>query len=182
MGINSNHVHSSSSLLRGFYYVGFDVHRFESHSILIFFFKKPLNQDVEEEEDVKEEEEEEQEVEEEEEEDEVDHENVEQPNPETLENVDKEKGVATLEMTNLFGLLPRPSSASAASKPPPTPTDFEMTSEGLPAGWAMQLMRSGRTLFIDNRNQVKRFIFFVFLSPVFSLVSHALAFNYSLPL
>ena len=123
------------------------------HEIFLFF-QKSLNQDVEEEVDVEEEEEEEQEVEEEEEEDEVDHENVEQPNPETLEHVDKEKGVATLEMTNLFGLLPRPSSASAASKPPPTPTDFEMTSEGLPAGWAMQLMRSGRTLFIDNRNQV----------------------------
>jgi hypothetical protein len=24
----------------------------------------------------------------------------------------------------------------------------------LPPGWAMQLMKSGRTLFIDNRNQV----------------------------
>jgi hypothetical protein len=73
-----------------------------------------------------------------------------------IENVvDKEKGVATVEMTNLFGLLPRPSAVtSSMSRPPPTPTDFELTSDGLPPGWAMQLMKSGRTLFIDNRNQV----------------------------
>jgi hypothetical protein len=99
----------------------------------------------------------------EEEEEEEEEEEVEEPAEEVktdeakkYESENVEKGVATVEMTNLFGLLPRPSSASAASKPPPTPMDFEMTSEGLPAGWAMQLMRSGRTLFIDNRNQVKR--------------------------
>ena len=110
-------------------------------------------EDVQEEEDdeVQEEEEEDEEAQEEAEE------NAEPENTDLkidIENVDKEKGVATVEMTNLFGLLPRPSAVSATSRPPPTPTDFELTSDGLPAGWAMQLMKSGRTLFIDNRNQV----------------------------
>ena len=100
--------------------------------------------------------EEEEEEEEEEEVDEPDHaEEVKMEEVKKSESEGAEKGVATAEMTNLFGLLPRPSSASAISKPPPTPMDFEMTSEGLPPGWAMQLMRSGRTLFIDNRNQVE---------------------------
>ena len=36
----------------------------------------------------------------------------------------------------------------------PTPSDLQLTAgEGLPEGWAMQVMRSGRTLFIDMRNQ-----------------------------
>jgi hypothetical protein len=65
---------------------------------------------------------------------------------------EKEKPIATVEMTSLFGLLPRPSTVSRPA--PPTPKDFQMTSEGLPPGWAMQLMKSGRTLFIDNTNQV----------------------------
>ena len=105
--------------------------------------------DVEVEDNVEEEDEEE--VEEEEEaEDEVDEaDNVERRNDDVA---DKDgKNIATVEMTNLFGLLPRP---STSTKPAPTPTDFEMTTEGLPPGWAMQLMKSGRTLFIDNRNQV----------------------------
>ena len=33
------------------------------------------------------------------------------------------------------------------------------TVQGLPEGWAMQTMRSGRTLFIDNK--VKRTLIFV---------------------
>ena len=36
----------------------------------------------------------------------------------------------------------------------PTPSDLQLTTgEGLPEGWAMQMMSSGRTLFIDMRNQ-----------------------------
>ena len=65
------------------------------------------------------------------------------------------------EMANLFEFLPKPSSAAAggsggtgASKGGPSaplPTDSQLTTQGLPEGWAMQLMRSGRTLFIDNK-------------------------------
>ena len=62
-------------------------------------------------------------------------------------------------MAGLFGFLPKP--ASAAMDPDlnnevdaPTPDHYQLTSEGLPSGWAMQLMRNGRTLFIDNSNQV----------------------------
>jgi hypothetical protein len=36
----------------------------------------------------------------------------------------------------------------------PTPDNHVLSSEGLPQGWTMQLMRNGRTLFIDNANQV----------------------------
>ena len=100
-------------------------------------------EEVEEEENVEEEDEEEYEPEEEEE---VDVDEADKANVEKDSN-----NIATVEMTNLFGLLPRP---STTTKPAPTPTDFEMTTEGLPPGWAMQLMKSGRTLFIDNRNQV----------------------------
>jgi len=65
-----------------------------------------------------------------------------------------EEGSSSADVPNLFVLLPRPTSERVGAKLPPTPTDFELTSEGLPDGWAMQLMKSGRTLFIDNRNQV----------------------------
>eukprot|EP00094_Tigriopus_californicus_P000131 TCALIF_00127-PA protein Name:"Similar to UNC79 Protein unc-79 homolog (Homo sapiens)" AED:0.02 eAED:0.04 QI:0/0/0/0.66/0.5/0.33/3/0/2591 len=57
-------------------------------------------------------------------------------------------------MANLFGFLPRPSGHQKA----PTPSTHQITSEGLPAGWAMQLMSSGRTLFIDNTNQLTTWI------------------------
>ena len=65
------------------------------------------------------------------------------------------------EMANLFEFLPKPSSAAAgasggtgatkAGPSAPLPTDSQLTTQGLPEGWAMQLMRSGRTLFIDNK-------------------------------
>ncbi|CAB4070119.1 UNC79 [Lepeophtheirus salmonis] len=65
-------------------------------------------------------------------------------------------------MTNLFELLPRPSGNSSNPVAPspyaPTPEHHQMTSEGLPEGWAMQLMHSGRTLFIDNANQTTTWI------------------------
>ena len=50
--------------------------------------------------------------------------------------------------------------ASPSKKPSaPTPSDLQLTmGEGLPEGWAMQVMRSGRTLFIDMRNQVTTLI------------------------
>ena len=42
----------------------------------------------------------------------------------------------------------------------PTPSDLQLTTgEGLPEGWAMQVIpSSGRTLFIDNRNQETTYI------------------------
>ena len=41
----------------------------------------------------------------------------------------------------------------------PTPSDLQLTTgEGLPEGWAMQVMSSGRTLFIDMGNQDTTFI------------------------
>ena len=60
-------------------------------------------------------------------------------------------------MAGLFGFLPKPASAMDSDlneADAPTPDHYQLTSEGLPSGWAMQLMRNGRTLFIDNSNQV----------------------------
>ena len=60
-------------------------------------------------------------------------------------------------MAGLFGFLPKPASAMDSDLnevDAPTPDHYHLTSEGLPSGWAMQLMRNGRTLFIDNSNQV----------------------------
>ena len=60
-------------------------------------------------------------------------------------------------MAGLFGFLPKPASAMESGLSEidaPTPDHYQLTSEGLPSGWAMQLMRNGRTLFIDNSNQV----------------------------
>ncbi len=60
-------------------------------------------------------------------------------------------------VANLFGFLPRPSTARAGGAAP-TPDNHQLSSEGLPPGWTMQLMRNGRTLFIDNSNQVTTWI------------------------
>ena len=66
-------------------------------------------------------------------------------------------GDVRIPMAGLFGFLPKPAAAAADAELPevsaPTPDHYQLTSEGLPAGWAMQLMRNGRTLFIDNANQ-----------------------------
>ena len=73
------------------------------------------------------------------------------PNPPVSED---DNNVRT-PMANLFGFLPRPSGGQKA----PTPDNHQLTSgEGLPPGWTMQLMRNGRTLFIDNTNQITTWI------------------------
>ncbi len=72
------------------------------------------------------------------------------PQKETNEDDDNVR----VPLANLFGFLPRPSSTAKA----PTPDNHQLTSDGLPPGWTMQLMRNGRTLFIDNANQVTTWI------------------------
>ena len=71
------------------------------------------------------------------------------------------------EMANLFHLLPKPGKKLSAyqkggsenKQSAPTPSDLQLTTgEGLPEGWAMQMMNSGRTLFIDMKNQVTTLI------------------------
>ena len=62
-------------------------------------------------------------------------------------------------MKTVYPLKPGPAVSgrhTSPSKKPSatTPSDLQLTmGEGLPEGWAMQVMRSGRTLFIDMRNQ-----------------------------
>ena len=52
-----------------------------------------------------------------------------------------------------------PKGSSEMKHVAPTPSDLQLTTgEGLPEGWAMQMMSSGRTLFIDMRNQVTTLI------------------------
>ena len=101
-------------------------------------------------------------VEEEAQEDTVDG-KVKEAQVEEMKNIDEEEITPTVEtMANLFELLPKPNNnnehnsaagALASANVAPTPDHHQMTSEGLPEGWAMQLMHSGRTLFIDNTNQ-----------------------------
>jgi hypothetical protein len=68
-----------------------------------------------------------------------------------------EEGDVRAPMANLFGFLPRPAfQQQSAAASAPTPDHHRLTSEGLPQGWTMQLMRNGRTLFIDNTNQVRK--------------------------
>ena len=72
---------------------------------------------------------------------------------------ERDSGDVRIPMAGLFGFLPKPAAATDAELSEvdaPTPDHYQLTSEGLPAGWAMQLMRNGRTLFIDNSNQVSR--------------------------
>ena len=63
-------------------------------------------------------------------------------------------------MAGLFGFLPRPIQQQQAQTAvsAPTPDHHRLTAEGLPRGWTMQLMRNGRTLFIDNTSQITTWV------------------------